>query len=58
MCFPISRIAITIQTRSMNEAEGPALLILIQLSHFERVGLINFQFPKRIGCYCRYAAVR
>ena len=45
MCFPISRIAITIQTRSMNEAEGPALLILIQLSHFERVGLINFQFP-------------
>ena len=45
MCFPISRNAITIQTRSMNEAEGPALLILIQLSHFERVGLINFQFP-------------
>ena len=45
MCFPISRIAITIQTRSMNKAEAPALLILIQLSHFERVGLINFQFP-------------
>ena len=45
MCFPITRIAITIQTRSMNKAEGPALLIRIQLSHSERVGLINFQFP-------------
>lgn len=45
MCFPISCIAITIYACNIYEAECTPLLILIKLSHFERVGLIDFQFP-------------